>query len=204
MTVTDAEIEALLPMIDSLAAKAVAASGIWSDREDFTQAAREAAVIAAQQYDPNRGMTVRSYLYNQVQFRLVDHQRNMLGRNGTRYRSMEVPADPIAHRDVSKGDGVFNPTNSVFDPEKHRAPCAFSEFEDESMDAKVLADAIVFLEETLPPHEFAMVAAYLREGKMKAAGQACGVTEGRVSQVFKVAVNLLSDNRHNLLGETDG
>lgn len=200
----DAEAEALvienLSMAKITCFKLARSTGHWEGIDDLICVANEALCEAAQSYRPDKGATFRTWAYRIIHHRIIDYLRKEMVDNGGRgaprgeYFATRVD-DTILTED--NDEGLALKVVGVDEP-------GFEELEDAVTEREVMRDFALWLAPRMTEHQMEIYQAWLETPRARDISEALGITESRVSQIVKTAMDAAREYGRTVLGVGSG
>jgi len=160
--------------------------------DEFYQEACLAVIEAVMSYDGSKGTSERTWLTNTAKYRILDYIRVEMGRRPGSMRQHEAPFSPI-----------HEPDNGYWSPFDVADPCGdagYVEVDDEDERIRAMMWAVDVLEEELSEKFLVGVRAWMAYGKLKAAGESIGKTEGWICRCVREAERVLSERSDEVTG----
>jgi RNA polymerase sigma factor (sigma-70 family) len=156
----------------------------FEDFDDFHQVARIAVMEHVGRFDGSKGASERTWLTNKAKWAIKDYIRIEEGRWDSSIRRRQVSVSPLVDEfgGASELDGV--------DP---RWEDLYAEVDEADERARALEWAFDVLAEELSEKFLIGVRAWLDCGKLKAAGELIGKTEGWICRCVKEAERVLQE-----------
>jgi RNA polymerase sigma factor (sigma-70 family) len=170
-------------------------NGHWDAFDDLIGVANEALVKAANDFDPEQGKTFKSYAYFIIGHRITDYLRREMRDDGGR-------GAPRGEWHVQRVDDAYftgEEGGSTVLSIAGEDELGYLEFEDDLVDRATLRDFELWLGPQMTVHELAIFRAWLTIGRLKATGEAFGVTESRACQIVNKAVALAREYGETVL-----